>query len=94
MVQKLPIVTLCGSCKTVIPVRDAEHCWFCGDDLCIGCWDRTGHCGHAAANAINEASKQGPVLQDQMDRIMADHLSPTCEIHGADHGGAIKRLTA
>ena len=81
---KLMIVTTCGSCKTVIqPIRDAEICWFCGDDLCIGFWDQRGHCGHPAADAINALSAKGPVTQEDIERITGD-----CPVHG------FKRLPA
>ena len=94
MVQKIPIIKVCGSCSRVVAPRDAEMCWFCGDDLCIGCWDLKGHCGHAAADAINQAAARGPVLQEEMDRIMAEHGSELCPHHGELTTAARKRLTA
>lgn len=81
------VVVSCGSCREVVPTRDAEICWFCGDDLCIGCHDVQGHCGHAVAHQINRLAAKGPVLQAELDRCMADH-------HGAETRAARKRLTA
>lgn len=89
----MDVVAVCGSCRRAIaPVRDAETCWFCGDDLCIGCWDARGHCGHSAADAINALSGKGPVLQDDIDRIMVEHGGGDCPVHGFQVGEARKRL--
>lgn len=51
--------------------EDAEHCWFCGDDLCLGCWELRGHCGHPMADAINELARKGPVTSADLEKYVA-----------------------
>ena len=49
---------LCGHCHQRIIDHSPESCWWCQDDLCYGCWDRIGHCGHPEAEAINEQGRR------------------------------------
>jgi hypothetical protein len=44
---------ICGRCDEPIPDGESETCWFCNSPLCVTCWDRYGHCGHAEADEIN-----------------------------------------
>jgi hypothetical protein len=44
-------IPTCGCCHEEISPGDAETCPRCGEDLCIGCWDEVGHCGHEEASA-------------------------------------------
>jgi uncharacterized CHY-type Zn-finger protein len=38
---------ICGHCKKEIPSDDErEFCWYCQGDLCYGCWEKFGDCGH------------------------------------------------
>ena len=68
-------VTICGACGREIATHDAERCWFCGDDLCLGCWERQGHCGHPVAEAMNELARKGPVSQADLDEVRAKFLA-------------------
>lgn len=47
----------CGRCGEEIATDEAESCFWCHGLLCYGCWDEHGHCGHEAAEAINEAAR-------------------------------------
>jgi uncharacterized CHY-type Zn-finger protein len=50
--------TRCGRCKKEISSVDAETCWYCIEDLCPGCWDEYGHCGHPEADKANEEARK------------------------------------
>lgn len=75
MNARLPVVTTCGCCGRVIVREDAEHCWFCGDDLCLGCWELRGHCGHPMADAINELARKGPVTSADLEKVRRQFLA-------------------
>ena len=53
-----PNVGNCGRCG--VPVADGEFCWWCRAPLCRACWEVTGHCGHAEAEAANAAGRGEP----------------------------------
>jgi hypothetical protein len=40
-------------------------CWWCGKPLCATCGDRDGHCGHADADTVNEASARATTYADR-----------------------------
>lgn len=44
----------CGGCGDTVLPTDAETCWFCDAGMCFDCWDEFGHCGHEAADLINQ----------------------------------------
>lgn len=46
----------CGKCKQEVPEGTAEICFWCEGPMCCACWERYGHCGHADADLVNEAS--------------------------------------
>lgn len=49
---------ICGRCRQpIVTEKERETCWYCLGNLCGGCWDRTGHCGHPEADSVNEQSK-------------------------------------
>lgn len=47
------VVGSCSHCGAHVNVDDAESCWYCQGDLCVDCWERIGHCGHAEAHIRN-----------------------------------------
>lgn len=54
----MPLVTgvRCGRCGGEVG-PSPEACWWCLADLCTECWEAHGHCGHAEADAANEAAR-------------------------------------
>jgi hypothetical protein len=50
-------MTACRRCTTLIGSKKPERCWYCQGHLCVTCWDIHGHCGEAAAIAINNAAR-------------------------------------
>lgn len=46
-------MSTCGRCNQSVRVSETETCWYCGEPLCIECWDTYGHCGHEEADEIN-----------------------------------------
>ena len=47
----------CGRCGKEMKRDHAEVCWYCNADLCAGCWEEHGHCGHPEAERINERAR-------------------------------------
>lgn len=43
----------CGNCKTV-KFDKPQYCFYCLGKLCYDCWDRVGHCGHRAVQAMKD----------------------------------------
>lgn len=44
---------LCHRCDGLILPGQHERCWWCTGVLCGPCWEETGHCGHAEAEALH-----------------------------------------
>lgn len=57
--QAVDEIVQCRRCGAYIRERDAELCWWCGDYLCVDCWERFGHCGHASADEHVRLGKLG-----------------------------------
>mgnify|MGYP001588162334 CR=1 FL=1 len=53
------VEVICGrtGCGCKLLFGEAEVCWYCGGPLCAERWERVGHCGHAEAEAANEAAR-------------------------------------
>lgn len=47
----------CGRCGRSVLRSDAEQCWYCSGRLCADCWEERGHCGHPAAEAVDEMGR-------------------------------------
>jgi hypothetical protein len=74
----------CQRCRARVAGFWAETCWYCTGDLCYQCWEDHGHCGHAEAVAINEASRgmtheQRAAIARALDPA-AEHLSPPTKV--------------